>query len=219
MNLKKLFKRQLDLVKPTDLEFPILVIGAGGIGSWTTFALTKMGCTNITVVDFDTVETHNLPSQLYKTTQIGLYKVNALKDNLVEYTDIEITPVVGKIQDVKKDLGEFQVIIVAVDSLKERKAIWETFKDDKWDMFIDARMGGELFRVITLSPAFPEGIEKYVKNLNSKKKPHIENCSARAVVYNVFLIGGTIAATVKKFAKEENIQVDYTYDITQSVVI
>jgi len=30
MNLKKIFLRQLDLVTPKELDFPVLIIGAGG---------------------------------------------------------------------------------------------------------------------------------------------------------------------------------------------
>lgn len=220
MNISKLFKRQLDLVKPKDLEFPILVVGAGGIGSYATFALAKMGCTNITVVDFDTVETHNLPSQMFKSNQVGLYKATSLKENILDFTDVEIKPIVGKVQDVVNKDSDYAVIVIAVDSLKERLSIWNVIKENtKWSLYIDARMGGELFRLLTISPLEQESMEKYERGLNSKRKPHIEQCTARAVVYNTFLIGGTIASTVKKFAKEEEIRTDYTFDISQNVVI
>ena len=47
MNDNRKYSRQLDLVMPSDLNFPILIVGAGGIGSWATLALAKMGCSNI----------------------------------------------------------------------------------------------------------------------------------------------------------------------------
>jgi len=48
-----IYKRQTNLVKPEELDFPILLIGCGGIGSWTLLALRKMGCSNVAVVEFD----------------------------------------------------------------------------------------------------------------------------------------------------------------------
>ena len=49
------FWRQLDLCPPDKLKFPITVIGAGAIGSAAVVTLAKMGCSNITVYDEDTL--------------------------------------------------------------------------------------------------------------------------------------------------------------------
>ena len=57
--------RQLDIVNIDKLQVPIIVVGAGAIGSFVTLALAKMGCGNITSYDMDTVEEHNLPNQFY----------------------------------------------------------------------------------------------------------------------------------------------------------
>jgi len=79
MSLKR-HKRQLGIVSPAQLQSPIVVIGAGGIGSWAVLALAKMGCPNITVIDFDTVEDHNVATQFYKESQIKMFKVDALEE-------------------------------------------------------------------------------------------------------------------------------------------
>ena len=59
------FLRQLDIADPSKFkDKPVTVIGAGGIGAATAVALAKTGFENITVYDFDTLEEHNIPSQL-----------------------------------------------------------------------------------------------------------------------------------------------------------
>jgi sulfur carrier protein ThiS adenylyltransferase len=53
--------------------------------------LAQMGMSDITVIDYDEVENHNLASQLYKETDIGKPKVEALYDNVKEFTGVELS--------------------------------------------------------------------------------------------------------------------------------
>ncbi|KKK73235.1 hypothetical protein LCGC14_2895880, partial [marine sediment metagenome] len=76
------YSRQMGIVDPGKLDIPIAVVGAGGIGSWTTLALTRMGCNDITVIDFDKVEAHNVGSQIFTEDDIGKTKVEALADKI-----------------------------------------------------------------------------------------------------------------------------------------
>jgi threonine dehydrogenase-like Zn-dependent dehydrogenase len=57
------FLRQPDILPPGKLQFPIVVIGAGAIGSVAVVTLTKTGCSNITVWEPDTLEEHNAGNQ------------------------------------------------------------------------------------------------------------------------------------------------------------
>ncbi|WP_079708732.1 HesA/MoeB/ThiF family protein [Paraliobacillus ryukyuensis] len=58
----------------------VLVIGAGGIGSWVIQSLAMMGIGVIKIVDFDSVEIHNLSRQaLYKFNDIGTQKIKVLE--------------------------------------------------------------------------------------------------------------------------------------------
>src|SRR5260221_11748263 len=93
MNSSKIFQRQTDLVRPAELMFPITIIGVGGIGSMTTFALAKMGALSLTTVDFDKVEEHNTPSQLYTMDDVGTHKVTALQATINKFSPGRITTV------------------------------------------------------------------------------------------------------------------------------
>lgn len=225
MNVNKVFKRQLDIVKPSDLELPILVIGAGGIGSWTTLALSKMGCSNLTVVDYDTVENHNIPSQFYKESQVGKNKVDALADNIKEFTGVNIKCDTFKFEEFwsrknEMEPKDFKIIISAVDSLETRKSIWKLLKNDTtWELYLDARMGGELLRLLVVAANFPTTIEKYEKVLNTRTKASEEVCTAKSIVYNTFMCGGLIAHVVKKFVKKEQVKLSLIFDIDQQQIL
>jgi len=222
MNDQKVFARQLDIIKPAELEFSILVIGAGGIGSWTTLALAKMGCRNITVVDFDKVEDRNTPSQIYTFKYKDDFKVNALKNIVNELTSVEIKPVTEKFQDWHTPDKVFNVIISGVDSMDSRKEIWKKISAElplTFDVYFDVRMAGEFLRIITISPLNAYSINSYEKSLFADNPIDSTPCTARSVIYNTFLCGGLIASLVKKYAKKESVHTNINFDITNTAIL
>lgn len=58
------------------------IAGVGGLGSNIAIALARVGIGRLIIVDFDLVEPSNLNRQQYFIDQIGLPKVEALKENL-----------------------------------------------------------------------------------------------------------------------------------------
>lgn len=57
---------------------PIHIIGCGAIGSHVAEQLVRIGCSNIHLWDFDTVAPHNITNQMFKTEDIGKYKIMAV---------------------------------------------------------------------------------------------------------------------------------------------
>lgn len=225
MNLTKIFRRQLDLVKPKELEFAITIIGGGGIGSWAVFALAKMGCSNLTVVDFDKVEDKNIPSQLYKLSQVGQFKAEALKESIKDLTGVEIKTVTKKFQEyLQNGYASPKAIICAVDSMDERIDIWRALLA-KWmeapdmECYIDARMGGELLRILVVNPYDDNSLRYYEKKLFPSSKASKEPCTAKSIVYNTFICGGLIANLIKKYAKKEEVKFDLIFDIKNSMIL
>ena len=58
------------------------IAGIGGLGSQVAIALARVGIGCLILGDFDVVEPTNLNRQQYFIDQIGMYKVNALADNI-----------------------------------------------------------------------------------------------------------------------------------------
>ncbi len=57
----------------------IMIIGAGGIGSYLIPFLNRVGLYDITVYDDDNVEEKNLTYQNYSEDDVGTKKVSSLK--------------------------------------------------------------------------------------------------------------------------------------------
>lgn len=58
------------------------IAGAGGLGSNCALNLVRVGFRRLTIVDFDIIDHSNLDRQFYFADQVGMDKVEALRDNL-----------------------------------------------------------------------------------------------------------------------------------------
>ena len=192
------YHRQLAVVTPKELNIPITVIGAGGIGSPTVLMLAKMGCENITVWDDDIVASHNVPNQLYSPQDIGKPKVVALYDWIKFMTGVEI-----KIKNERYTGQPLSgIVISAVDKMAVRKTIWEACKYKvRVQLFIDPRMGLELCRVYTINPCTPSEIDFYEGTLYNDEQSKSLPCTARAIIYGGFQPAIIVCRQVKEYAK------------------
>ena len=192
--------RQLGLAHPARLQMPIAMVGAGAVGSWTALALARLGCGNLTVMDFDTVEEHNVGPQIYMPQDIGRKKVDALKDRLAFLTPEKITTVDGTYEGGQLN-GD--ILIAALDTMAGRKAMFEEHRGmNKW--LIDSRMGGNEIHIYTVKLDNVGDVAAYEETLFSDEDALPIPCTERSVVYNVFVISGMIASYVAKISRNIN---------------
>lgn len=60
----------------------VAIAGAGGLGSNIAVLLARAGVGRLVVADHDRVEDHNLNRQFYFLDQVGMLKIDALRDSL-----------------------------------------------------------------------------------------------------------------------------------------
>lgn len=211
-----IWNRQLGLIHPEKLQMPILIVGAGSIGSWAALALSKLGCSNITIMDGDIIEEHNAGSQVYKASDEGLEKVQALSDKLRLLTDLTPKTIAAhwNIENPEhiKDLEQYEIVIAAVDNITIRAQLFNTLKG-KNIFYIDGRMAGNELEIYSTRLQEEEDQKAYEATLFSEEETSIVPCSERSVVYNVFLMGGLIADIVKKHANEEELPKEILMDL------
>ena len=211
------YTRQMDIISPTQLKNTQLIgIGAGGIGSPTVLALTKMGLHDITIYDDDVIEVHNLPNQMYRLKDLGKLKVDALAEICEEYSGTVIIKNTEKY--FNQDLNG--VVFSGVDSMGQREIIWKSIKNNpNVSIYIDGRMGGEVARILTINPCDPVDIEFYESTLCKDEDAQDLPCTARAIIYNVFTIASIICNKVKKHVKKETYFKDLIIDLKTSTFI
>jgi len=204
------FLRQLDICPPEKLAFPITVIGAGAIGSATVLTLAKMGCSNIAVWDHDILEEHNIPNQICKPSCVGRPKVEALRELVLELTEVEIS--------VRQERYRGQrlegVVIAAVDNMAARELIWQRVKlNPAVLLLIDPRMGREVARIYCIRPSNPDDISLYDDNFYAESEAEELPCSARSIIYCPLIAAGLTALQVKRFPIGQRVAPELLVDL------
>lgn len=125
MNLERLES----LVGSTNLEkiksLNILIVGIGGVGGYTLESLVRCGVENITIVDFDKVESSNLNRQIISSlTNIGKLKVEVAKErysNINNKLNLKCLPIFLNKDNINKiNIEEYDYVVDACDSVNTK---------------------------------------------------------------------------------------------------
>ena len=156
---KEFLLRQSDIIPEYVLNTAINVIGAGAIGSHTVMALTRMGCNNITVWDYDEVDEANMNNQGYKISDIGKLKVVCLAN--------KVQDTMGFILKIRPEKWVSQplmgIVIAAVDNMNNRKQLYK--KNNLMSYMIDPRMGAEFAKMYVMEKESVKDGNAYRKTL------------------------------------------------------
>ena len=101
----------------------VAVCGLGGLGSHIAVSLARAGIGRLILIDFDRVDVTNLHRQEYKVSQVGWYKTEALRENLLEiapYTQYEMHTVRLDEHNAAKLLSGADLICEAFDGAEDK---------------------------------------------------------------------------------------------------
>ena len=122
----------------------VAICGLGGLGSNIAIALARAGISKLLLIDFDRVDITNLHRQQYKANQIGLYKADALAENLGEIAPYaEITAVTAKIteENFADLLKEADVVCEAFDNAEAKATLVNGVLEQLPDCYLVAASG------------------------------------------------------------------------------
>lgn len=195
--------RHIDIIHPDKLKEPIHIIGAGAIGSFTALMLAKMGATDITVWDDDTVSIENMSCQFYRFKDIGIAKTLALQNIILDFTGVKIKPIAMRWSSevVQETRG---LVISAVDSMDVRRELFNYCSNDyriRW--FLDSRMGAETALLYVMRPSNSQDRTSYANSLYEEKNAVQERCTAKSTVYTANMLSGHLVKAVKDILVSE----------------
>ena len=122
----------------------VAICGLGGLGSNIAIALARAGIGKLILIDFDRVDITNLHRQQYKADQIGMYKTDALTDNLREiapYIELE-----AHTERITEDnavtlLSDADIICEAFDDAECKAMLTNTVLSEMPDKYLVAASG------------------------------------------------------------------------------
>ena len=110
------------------------IIGVGGIGSNVVVSLARSGVGKLIMADFDTIKADNLNRQYYFINQIGMKKIDAIKENLIHINPFIQYEFYNKKID-KKSINLFEnvdILIEAIDDASQKAEILTSWQS-KYD--------------------------------------------------------------------------------------
>lgn len=122
------------------------IAGVGGIGSNVAVTLLRAGCSYLKLIDFDRVELSNLNRQFYFMDQIGNYKVDMLKENLLRINgaaNIEVARLVLDADNMKDSFQGCDILVEGFDEQTSKKVFIETFADQNLSVVSASGIAGE----------------------------------------------------------------------------
>ena len=120
------------------------ICGLGGLGSNIAITLARAGVGKLILIDFDKVDITNLHRQQYKASQVGMYKTEALRDNLAEinpYLESEIQTVCVTEKNAKELLKDCDIICEAFDNAECKAMLTNLVLEEVPDKYIVAASG------------------------------------------------------------------------------
>jgi hypothetical protein len=194
------FSDQTGFFNPAGFADVLTVIGCGGIGASILPTLVTMGFSRYVLWDDDVVEPRNIASQLlFAPSDLYRHKVEVAREYLLKYgaTDVQIV----SRRFTAKDRLESGVVISGVDTMAARQQIWKAVKRSDASLYLDGRIGGEHFTLLTVEPFDGDWYE--ADWLFDDEEAAELPCTLRAVVYPAVALGAEIAALLAGWSRGE----------------
>lgn len=179
----------------------ISIIGLGGIGSYAAYALSRFRPLGITLVDLDTVETVNLAGQMYKMSDVGLFKTESICKSLIEFSHCYANTHSARIQDIDGVIESYDIVVCGFDNMEARQEVWRRFKNSSDPkLLIDGRMNAEFYQLLCVNKQDLNSMIRYEKNwLFPSSEAEQTVCSFKQTSFMGMQIGGMIGSLVANY--------------------
>ena len=226
------YQRQLDFYTPNPAH-KVLIVGAGSIGSYIAFGLIRMGIENVTVIDYDNVENHNLPNQFFQENEDEtntISKVIALKNTLNNFmpntmAKVSFEYITEKIENCFERIQNkrYTAIFLAVDDMDVRKWVWNKLTENEiyTNIVIDPRVGGLYANIFSIPMNSLEARNVYARELWSNSEIEELPCTGKTIIDATFTVAGECIGRFRQYVKD-NLKVTWTfhdYSIGTSVIM
>lgn len=192
-------------------EKTIILAGLGGIGSYVCFLLARMHPTSLFIYDDDIVEAANMSGQLYGTSNVNEYKVDAISNMVSNYA--AYNSIFAIREKFTSDSLATDIMICGFDNMSAREVFFQKWclhvdkkaPEDKGKcLFIDGRLSAEYLQIFSFTGDDINSISDYrATKLFSDEEADATVCSYKQTSYMANMIGSLIVNIFTNFVANE----------------
>jgi len=183
---------------------PVLLGGAGGISSWTSLFLSRLGC-HIYVYDFDTFERHNASGQCVRLKDIGKDKTQVAVELAKEFSDHILIEGMGKYEE---DSEAGPIMISGFDNMTARKNMFHNWKnyvlthpeEASEAIWIDGRLLSSSYQIFIVQGDNPTNMERYEEYLFEDSEVEETDCTLKQTTHCAAGIASHMIGFLTNFA-------------------
>ena len=209
------FIRQSDLIPMDRLSVAsVTVIGVGAIGRQVALQLATSGVQRLQLIDFDTVELHNVTTQGYRNCDVSRLKVEAAAQAIAEIdSSIDVEAIPDRYRP-RQHIGH--AVFCCVDSISVRSAIWKT-AGRRSEFWTDGRMLGEVLRVLSVADALSRN--HYPTTLFSQSEAQTGSCTSRSTIYAANIAAGLMLHQFTRWLRGMPVDQDFSLNLLASELV
>ena len=185
----------------------VIVVGQGGIGSWLSAMLSRVGC-NLYLYDDDSYEEHNLTGQFTTQKALGVNKAEATVRLIRGFSPDCMADAYP--QKYTEDSMVNPIMTCGLDNMEARKVAflnWKSFVEGASDedkhkcFFQDGRLNPEQLQIFNIPGDRPDLIKKYEEEyLFDDKDVPDNNCTFKQTSHAAAMIASHMTGFMTNWA-------------------
>jgi molybdopterin/thiamine biosynthesis adenylyltransferase len=182
-----------------------MLVGLGGIGSWTALLLSRLDPAMLVFIDDDRFDETNLCGQLVDIKSMNKLKTSVATGIAKEFSGYQKIACLSE-RFTGEEYPCFKNMVCGLDSMEARRNCferWLSLHEGKHCFFIDGRLAAERLQVFFVRGDSPWSIEEYKKHLPSDAEVPDAPCSYKQTSHFAAMIAALITNRVTQFACTE----------------
>lgn len=194
------YQRQRSLLNPDVLrDLAIDIAGVGAVGRQVVLQLVSAGARNIRLFDHDRIEEVNVGPQGWSPADIGLTKVEAVKNELVlKYGQSEVEGIQPFFR--RYPGGYPTVLFCCVDSISTRKALF-TDLTPATELWLDSRVAGDTVHI--LAAGDQPSRDYYPESLFDPDQAFRGSCTSTMTIHLANIAAGLLIQQLSKWMRRQ----------------
>lgn len=229
------FSRQMTVFDPGKFKEPVHVRGCGATGSWLAVMLAKLGVQDLHLHDFDIIEEHNLPNQLfyaytdipygggetdtYSDGQVGVNKALAASDIVKWFGDVDAKVHKEAVTEATPLSG---IVFMLTDTMKSRKDIYlgQLRRNENVKLLVETRMCLEGGRVYAIDPCSRVEAREYERTLYTDEESVVSACGiSQSLAPTAAILAGYAVWQMLKWHNSEELDSEIILDARNMVLL